>query len=318
MITYIIKTIVCSALFLVFYRLVLEKERMYRFNRFFLLAGLALSFLAPFFTFGTDIVPISSMDYYEVPSIMNGVENAPRNIDMETVHDRPILEYLYIIYAAVTILFFLRFLLNLTVIIYRIWKYEVIQIEGAKLVLMDTGIAPHSFLNYIFLYRPDYLEGNIEKEIMTHELAHVRQRHSLDILLIEAVWVFLWFNPMIFFYRKAILLNHELLADEAVMQRHDNIKDYQNLILKRSTMDAGPSISSRFNFSTLKKRLMMMKKNTSPRKALLKQGTAVIIFLVSLILFGERTEAQDNIIGCTTNFPNGLIGVDLSRKIAIL
>ena len=107
--------------------------------------------------------------------------------------------------------------------------------DQAKLVLIEKDVIPHSFLNNIFLNKKHYLEGRIEKEILAHELAHVKQYHSFDILLAQSFQCIFWFNPLFRFYTKAIQLNHEFLADESVVRSTANQLVYQQLLLSKAS-----------------------------------------------------------------------------------
>lgn len=124
-------------------------------------------------------------------------------------------------------------------------------------------------------------------------MTHVKQKHSLDILLLELLLVFVWFNPIIFLYRKAIQLNHEFLADEMVIKRFKNTSAYQYLLLKKTSQAIDLSLSSQFNYSTTKKRLIMIVKNKSPKNAICKQLALIPLLAGTVFLFSTKTVAQD-------------------------
>src|SRR5690606_20368631 len=112
------------------------------------------------------------------------------------------------------------------------------------------------------------------------------QKHSLDVLLVEFLRIVFWFNPLLLLYKKAIQLNHEFLADEAVYSKFQDKAVYQWLIFSKiSGNEAGLSISSPFNLSSTKSRLIMMGKSSSSLKTnLLKTISFVIAGILTVFL----------------------------------
>jgi bla regulator protein BlaR1 len=293
MITYFLKIILCSALLLLFYFLFLEKEKMLRFNRAYLLSGIFLSFIIPFMSLSTEIVqnilPIEQFD--NAPStniqeiIATQVNTPPEEHNYFTIAG-------WTIYLTVTIFLFARLTRNIFNIYHKIKTNKAIPYHGAKLVLVNDNVVPHSFLQYIFINKNAIEQSAIEKEILGHELTHVTQKHSLDILFLELLLVFFWFNPFLFLYRRCIKLNHEFLADDAVIKRFNDTAAYQYLLLERSNQPASLSLNSEFNYLLTKKRLIMMTRTTSKRIALLKKLALLPIIGLAIFLFSTKTIAQ--------------------------
>jgi hypothetical protein len=165
--------------------------------------------------------------------------------------------------------------------------------HGATLVLTKDNMLPHSFLNYIFIDKQKFEQGTIEKEILQHELTHVNQKHSIDILLVELVMVFAWINPLLFLFRKAIMLNHEYLADDAVVHTYNNTESYRLLLFNTVSQNNNLVLSSPFNYLITKKRLIMMTKNTSRKAAILKQIALIPLIAAIGFLLSSRAVAQD-------------------------
>ena len=289
MIAYLIKVILCSALLLVTYKLLLEREKMHRFNRFYLLFSLLFSFIVPFISFKTPaavFLPEESTFFKTViPAAATAVQH--NTAIVEANHPFPVLP---VIYATVTVLLLFRFFVNLRSIVKAINGGSKIAYRNATLVLVDDNIIPHSFLQYIFLGREDYRD--MESEILLHELTHVRQRHSLDVLFIGLVQAFSWFNPFLILYRKAIRLNHEFLADASVINTCNNTAGYQYTLIARAGKQSSPGLASRFNYQITKKRLIMMTKTTSKKVALFKQATTAVSLVVVIFLFSSKSNAQ--------------------------
>ena len=292
MTVYFIKIIVCSALFLAFYKLILEEERMLRFNRFYLIGSLIFSFIVPLLTFTNRVSALPVVEKVITDSMFfSEAGNAPEIVVSN--ENNYLLLILLTIYVTITTLLFLRFSINLKTIINKAWANDILSFRNCKLILLDQSERPHSFLGYIFLNADDYLSGNIEQEILFHELAHVEQKHCMDVLFIEIVHILFWFNPFICLYRKALMLNHEFLADEAVIKEYTDIKAYQILLLDKVSKQNSSFITSQFNHSITKKRLLMMTKTKSIRNSFCKQMAVVPLLGIAILLFSTLTIAQD-------------------------
>jgi hypothetical protein len=99
---------------------------------------------------------------------------------------------------------------------------------------------PCCFFSNIYLNRDDYLKGRIDKELFDHELEHVRQSHTIDIILIELLKILYWFNPVHILYDRAIRINHELLADNEVLRDRSDI-EISSAICTAAITDEGSS-----------------------------------------------------------------------------
>lgn len=288
MVTYLIKSGLCLALLLAFYHLILEREKMHQFNRFYLLGSVLFSFLAPLYTIYIEIVPPTSEIL--TPMIIDN------NITMEIVpletEEINYTQYLLTVYAIIALILLVRFTKNLTTIFLKIKQHQKIKKEKATLVLVDDTISPHTFWNYIFINKEEYYSDKIETELYTHELTHALQKHTLDILLIEFLQIIFWINPTFIFLKKAIKLNHEFLADNEVIITHKNTTEYQYLLLNRAAWNNEYYLASNLNYLLTKKRLLMMTKQSSRTKILLKKLAVTPLLAGFTFLFAERVEAQ--------------------------
>ncbi len=290
MIVYLLKFVCCSSLFLLVYYLLLEKEKINRFNRFYLLSVIVLSFLIPIIH--AHQLPDESGVRYTTKLIEASILNqtAFQTTDT-TVPEMPNVETcIWVCYLFISIILLFRFLKNLFRLYLTVINNPVIDHHHAKLVLTKETILPYSFLNYVFVNRDDFKGNAIENEILTHELAHVSQKHSIDILLIELMLVIAWINPLLFFYRRAIRLNHEFLADEAVTRIFD-LRLYRSLLFKKVYLKSTISLSSSFNYSLTKKRLLMMTKKTPRLRALLKQFALIPVFAFAFYACGDESKS---------------------------
>ena len=293
MISYLLKSAACLALILFFYHLLLEKEKMHHFNRFYLLIGVVFSFVIPFATITIDVEPIviQATESTYLPVLENN-NNA-------VIIEQNNIDYLSIIigvYAFVSLLFFIRFGINLYKIIRKIYLNKKINYQKAVLVLVDDKILPHTFWNYIFINKEAYFNEKVEQELFTHELTHATQKHTLDVLLIEILQIIFWINPLFIFLKKAIQLNHEYLADETVITKHKNTFQYQHLLINKASWKNEYYLASNLNYLVTKKRLKMMTIQSSPTKILLKKLAVIPLLAGFFFLFAERVKAQEVIV----------------------
>ncbi len=291
MISFLIKSGLCLAILLVFYHLVLEREKMHQFNRFYLLGSVLFSFLVPFaiiYVEAPEIVP-STVNLAEVP-LTNDIALTTELQPTESFNYMLLLFYAYLL---ISLLFLVRFLKGLFNIFQKVNRNKSIKYQNAKIVLVDDKILPYTFWNYIFINNDEYYSQKIEKELFTHELTHVTQKHTIDVLIVEVLQIVLWFNPFFYPLKKAIQLNHEFLADDYVIASHKDISKYQYLLLDKATWKNNYYLASNLNYSLTKKRLLMMKTQNSKTTIWIKK-LAILPLIVGLIfLFAERVEAQN-------------------------
>lgn len=285
---FILKSTLCLFLFWGFYKLFLEREKMFVFNRFYLLASLVMSFVIPMITIEIQATrPIEETIASETDEVVLSMA-----IIQETLYDK-ILELLPFIYVFIVFLLLLRLCVNIYKVVAKTNYLPTKIWQKSKLVFINEPQLPHAFLNYIFINKQDFDNGKIESELLTHELQHVRQLHSYDIILIEIIKSILWFNPLIRLFEKAIKLNHEFLADEGVIQQTESIKSYQYLLLAKARYSVTNSyLASSINYLITKKRLEMMTKKTSYLMALIKKGLAVGLMIVLCFSLSNRVIAQ--------------------------
>ena len=288
MIEFLIKSAIVMAVLLGLYYLLFEREKMHNFNRFYLLSALVVSLALPFITV------ITYIEKVEVLAVQPFISSP---VTTGIVPDQPIDYLFYIgwsIYSIITFILIIRFVKNIMSFIRKASVNPTVKMKNATLVLLEEKALPYTFLNYIFINRMEHESRLIEEELYTHELTHVRQRHTLDILCIEALKTIFWFNPLLYFYKKAIQLNHEFLADEKVIDTTANTVYYQNLLLEKATVGTTFSMASNLTFSLTKKRFLMMTKTTSTKKAGFLKAAIIPVFTALLMLICSETVAQES------------------------
>lgn len=304
---FLIKSSLSLCVLLIVYHLLLEKEKMHQFNRFYLLFSILFSFAIPFIT----IEVIQEVSHHETTQNVIAMEGNSMTVLEDSTNYWLIAAWS--MYGVITLALLLRFVLNILKLNSRTKSNPVIDYKKAKLVLLKEKTLPYTFLNSIFINETDYHNRKIEAELYTHELIHVSQRHTLDILFIETLKVIFWFNPVFVFYKKAIQLNHEFLADEKVVKSHNNVPFYQNLLLSKANANPTYYLASNLNYSVTKKRLIMMTKTASKTKAIFKQ-IALIPFIFGLVFFlCLKTIAQEKTRTSQMNSPKKETTTDIRR-----
>ncbi|MDI1257067.1 MAG: M56 family metallopeptidase [Flavobacterium sp.] len=280
MIDFLIKSSVGALVLLVAYHLFLEREKMHRFNRFFLLFAIVFSFAIPFITIEIISKVVQATTIQQMPFIQTDFTQPIEEIDYTPY-------ILWVLYGIGLVFFSFRFVSNLIKINQKKNTSIKVKFQNAHLALVKEKTLPHTFGNTIFINETDYNNRNIEAELYTHELTHVLQKHTLDVLFIETVKTIFWFNPIFAFYKKAMQLNHEFLADEKVVAVNNDVPFYQKLLLSKANFQT-INLASNLNYSLTKKRLIMMTKTTSATAALLRKIT--ILPLLSALVFFLCTE----------------------------
>lgn len=301
MIAYLIKSAVCLVLLLVAYHLLLEKEKMHRFNRFFLLAGLvfSLTISAIIIRLPQAAVPdvhILPVNYVIDEGTPQAIQTTVQSVEVDNMAIGKMLtitDYLAIAYTVIAFILLIRFVKNLYDINTRIRKGEQHQFENYTVILVSENIIPYSFFNYIFVNKAEYESEVMDQQLLLHEFTHANQRHSYDIMFIELLKIVFWFNPIFILYKKAIQLNHEFLADDGVLSyTHINLKAYQRLLLSKAGFSHTLNLTSNFNYSITKKRLIMMNQTTPKLRAMLKVIALAPVMIALVFACCIRAEAM--------------------------
>lgn len=283
MLPIILKIVLCSSLFIAVYYLFLEKEKMYRFNRIYLLSSLILSYVIPFITFTiqTPKTTRPQLIIEEVTQYVSVVQTKQENFNW--------INLIWAIYITVTLFILIKNLLAI-ITIKRIQGEKRIY-QNYNIIITQKNLSPFSFWNTIYMGKGYVKNGTIDPRIFLHEKSHLDQMHSIDLILIHFVKVFTWFNPVLFMYKNAIISNHEFLADEAVLKSQFNVKEYQNLILDELIGSQNMTFTHSLNFNNTKKRFIMMKAQKT-KFSLFRKIVGITTLVAATALLSERTYAN--------------------------
>ncbi|WP_055434838.1 M56 family metallopeptidase [Lacinutrix algicola] len=297
----ILKSAACLAILIAFYKLFLERLSIHKFKRFYLLAALVISIVIPFITFVEYIEPI-----YNVETLVTNSFTMPQYFPTETIIEEPT-NYLPIllwsIYGLGALLFASKFAINLFGIVSKINRNEKQKHNNFISVLLNDLIVPHTFFSYIFLNKTKFETKAIPEEVLLHEQTHAKQKHTLDILFIELLQIVFWFNPLLYIIKKDIKLNHEFLADEAVLKQGIDSSTYQETLLQFTSTANQMPLAHAINYSLIKKRFTIMKTQTS-RKAIWLRSLLLLPLLGGLLFsFSGREQVEKDAESITIKTP---------------
>jgi len=195
---------------------------------------------------------------------------------------------LFIIYLTGVIFFLFRIML-LFQWIFKTIKSNKLKIQhGVKIIELDKKLPPFSFLGYVFLSK-DLISKNKQEQILMHEKVHIKQFHSVDLLIAHFITIVQWFNPFVWLLQKAIKNNHEYLADSQVVNKGYNLLNYQELLLNQFISIPSVQLVNNFNLISIKNRIRMMNKIKSGFAAKLKALLIIPAALFTFILFANLT-----------------------------
>ncbi|MEO8934150.1 MAG: M56 family metallopeptidase [Xanthomarina sp.] len=278
---YLIKASIVLAIFYFSYKWFLQHETFFNSNRFFLIIGLVFSALLPLI-----VIPL----YKEV----NPQPFPPLNLSNIEMASMPVIEgvsftdILYVVYALGLLFFFGRLVINLWSLVKIIKGHSSENIEGINFVKTQNAIAPFSFFNWI-VYNPNIFKADELQHIINHEQVHAKQWHSVDVIFSQLMCITFWFNPVVWFYKKALQQNLEFIADNQAQSKTDCNQSYQRLLLKASLPTHQLVMANNFYNSLIKKRIVMLHKSKSHKLKTWKFGIILPLLALFLMSFNTKT-----------------------------
>lgn len=308
MIPYILYSALILTSCLVFYKLLLQKETFFHLNRFVLLSCMALAFILP-------LVPVPQQLSFRKIAIEKPVivAKTPANTNVTpAINEQPvqptlveetkqviniesIVQLLVYLYWFGVIVFALNFLMQAIILLYRAYSTSVIKDGKFRIVEITGDKAPCSFANNIFI-NPEKYEWETYNQILLHEKIHIEQKHTIDLLLAEIVLIFQWFNPFAWQWRKTLEINLEFLTDDQMLQQDVVEKEsYQFSLLKVAAPQFPLSLTTNYNQSLLKKRIIMMNSKKSNVNTTWKYFFLVPIMVLFACLFNQPAAQSQNL-----------------------
>ena len=289
MMHYLITVSLCWIVLYALYRFIFEKETFFISNRTYLLVSLALGVIIPAYQWIPTEWYTKSVEvtYYLLPSdVMTETMAQPESAAFSWLF------LLGALYWSGVALMALRFMHGL----YRIAHLRYTGLSeysnGLHIIHTRGDHLPFSFMSSV------YLSENVEltdgmKSILQHEEVHVKSWHSLDVLFVQILHIFFWFNPILIFYKKSIQQLHEFAADATVIKDIPR-KSYGQLLLRQSQSGLEIALANHFFHSQIKKRIQMMYKEKSKRPAMAKYLMALPVLMLLLVSFSTKTYLHED------------------------
>jgi TonB family protein len=242
-------------------------------NRVYLIFSIIISAVAPLMQIQ---LPINNETTAAI--LLEEIIITPRGMVNNMVAGLDSMEIILFIYLAGVFIMSIRLIYQLLQILTLIKRFGIIRYKDMYIVNMNTEYAPFSIMNLIFLNAGLGHRNHLEK-IISHERVHVRQKHTIDLMIMELMAVVHWFNPFVWLLKHAIKVNHEYLADKGVLKDGHNRLNYQRLLLNQVFGMQICTLTNNFNQSLIKRRLTMMTKSKNNHLSSLK-----LVFLVPVAM----------------------------------
>ncbi len=303
MLAYILQVIIFQLLFLGVYEVLLKKETFFSYNRWYLLITSVISLLLPLIkiqalAFILPAETISEISTVWLPEVLIGEAPAAATpLDTtETLTAGTNINWWLVCYGAgvVASLFILfRKYRNLN----RLFRFRAISAEkDLRIIEVPNSTIACTFYKTIFL--GDKLSEAERHQILSHELVHVKQKHSLDLVFFEVYKIIFWFNPLIYIYQERIATLHEFIADSVVVKTTEKRSYYEQLLNSAFNTQNISFINQFFNHSLIKKRIVMLQKSRSKTISKLKFLVMVPLMLLMLTYVAcseEKSPADEEI-----------------------
>ncbi|MBR4620665.1 MAG: M56 family metallopeptidase [Salinivirgaceae bacterium] len=291
-IVYSLKVSVFLIAFYLMFKSLMSRETLHRANRYLILGSIGLSFALPLWHITLNAAPGHAVTAAELSQSVVWLEEVI--VGGGTSHSFDWRALAVVAFYAGIGVCLLRMIVSIIGVLRVIRRGERQTLpDGTVLVITDDEQAPFSWIKYIIINRKDHDE-NLQ-EILTHERAHIRCRHSIDVLVCDVFCCLQWFNPAMWLLRRELCAVHEYEADKAVLDSGINAKQYQILLIKKAAGGKWYSIANSFNHSKLKYRITMMSRKKSSGWTMAKALYVLPIAAFAAIAFANcsKTESEN-------------------------
>lgn len=272
---YVAEANIYLGVFYLAYCLFLTKETYYQLTRAYLLFACIASFILPVLQIGAlkpVEVAVATTVAYTPPEYTATQDYVPVAAAPVVEHHFTVGDYLVYAYFIGAAIVFIMLMVKLFVLFKLMRNANRIAQDKHKLIYLPQTNVAFSFFNYLFIGA----EAHGANTIIRHELVHIRQKHSVDIVFVELLKVISWFNPFIYLLQNSLKAIHEYIADEQTAAYENDALTYSSFLVNNAYGAGGSSIThSFFNYNLLKKRIVMLNQKRSGNLARLKYLVAV-------------------------------------------
>ena len=304
MITNLILTFLATMVLYFAYKLLFRNSNRFQLNRIILLTISVFAFALPFIRINIEGQHFQEMTSFkeEMDVIFYSdavIEETP--VEASTLSVTDIISYIYIIGV---VFFLMKFVYNI-VKIYKIKAGKKIEtIDDVNFIHTNESHIPFSFFNNVFIGTstssvtdnevPEPVEGNANILIIKHEMSHVKNHHSVDVILMEIMIAFQWFNPFIRMIKNELKSNHEFIADSEAIKNEYEKSNYMMLLLQQCTAYDFSTIANNFSFLLTKKRITMITKNQKVKGSVIKVLLTLPVFALLILLNTQCDNTKPN------------------------
>lgn len=291
-VNYILESGVSLGVLALIYFVFLRNQTFFKANRWFLLLAIVFS----------SVLPLLQFNVWEtqrgIPLALGGTSQMLETITVTStgvsnslIHWLTSSEALITIYFIVGASLLMLTLWRILLLVRLIFRHQQEYKDGINFVYLNDNSSPYSFLNYLFLGK--YLKNTSGWEkMLAHESEHIRQKHTVDILILEFMAIVQWFNPFFWLLRRVIKENHEYMADQAVLNKGVAVQQYKKVLVTQF-IGSQFSVANNFNSSLIKSRLKMMTKIKSSKKANFRYLIGILAVAALLVVFAcEKKESS--------------------------
>ena len=287
---YSVKVAVCLTLFYLFHKLLMSRDTFHTFNRFAILSMMLLSL----------VLPLVHLSLDSEAGINRGTVALEGLVAQTVVADGgngvgdglTLTQVLLATYVLGVVLFVGKALLSVGSLLRLIRRARCVEVRnGIRIYTMQGDISPFSWFRYIIMSEKDWQENR--REIVLHEMAHIRRCHSMDVAVCNMMIVFQWYNPAAWLLKRELQTLHEYEADEAVLSAGVDATHYQMLLIRKAVGERLFSMANNLNHNSLKKRITMMKiKRTNPVQ---KAKIAFVLPLAAMTVAAFASQKVENL-----------------------
>ena len=282
-ITYILKTILISGIFLAYYWIALRDKKFHYYNRFYLLTASIMSLVIPLLKFDWFIVEKPVLySSNEIVQFILPLSNVNESIQYDWV------DYSLVIAGIVAITLFSILLLNVIKIQLLKRKSDVTQMEGFDFINTNDDNAPFSFLNNLFWKQSISLQEEGGQQIFKHEITHIQQKHTWDRIYSQIITSIFWMNPFNWVIQKELVTIHEFIADESAVG-DSNVEAFAKMLLQTHYGNHFLNPTHQFFYSSIKRRLFMLNQNKKTKFSHLRRLFVLPITICVVLSFSIKT-----------------------------
>ncbi|MFB6318257.1 TonB family protein [Saccharicrinis sp. FJH54] len=290
-INYIVESALSLGILTLFYYGFLRNRNIPGFSRWFLLVALVFTSVLPLFhitLMRPGMATVNEPVYFGfMLDMVNIYGTIMKQNVVPAVQQHSGLHWLYLVGLALLVIRLIFAMSKIGLLQRKTIRQKV---QGINLIQSEKIFQPFSFLNTVFVPK-SFMQNDDVESILQHESIHVKQKHTFDLILLELVLLVQWFNPFVWLLRKAIVENHEFIADRAVLKGGVSVADYQRSLLYQ-VMGTKFDLGTGFSYSLTKKRFKMMKTKVNKKGVLVSALLSLMLF--SGIFFVAASELSVN------------------------